>query len=96
MDNCRLAEAALAKLDPDFTFWTDGSVLESDRGGSSCVSYNSYINPYKKQRLFYNLTLCITRPAGRLCSLMDVEVGGIDSALDNILANKSTYTRRVL
>jgi hypothetical protein len=27
---------------------------------------------------------------------MDVEVGGIDSALDNILANKSTYTRRVL
>ena len=32
MDNCRLAEAALAKLDPDFTFWTDGSVLESGRG----------------------------------------------------------------
>ena len=68
--------------------------LESGLGGLSCVSYNSYVNHYKKQHLSYSLTLCITRPLGRLCNPTDAEIGGIHSSLDYILAHKATYTQK--
>ena len=84
----------MAKLNPDYILWTDGSVLESSNGGLSCLSYSSYTKPNKKQCLSYNLTLCITKPGGRLYSPVDTEIGGIDSALDNILTNKSTYEHK--
>ena len=36
---------ALAKLNPGFTLWIDGSVLESGSSGSLCNSHHSFVNP---------------------------------------------------
>ena len=50
--------------------------------------------PLQKQHLSYTLTLCITRRAGRLCCLTNADVGEIESAIDNVLTNKSTYKQK--
>ena len=66
-------------------FWTVVMVVRH-------VSHTVHIlTPTKKQHLSYNLTLCIYKPGGRLCSPVDTEIGGIDSAIDNMLTNRSSY-----
>ena len=76
-------------------FWTDGSVMNNDIGGSSCISYNEPIqNPYKNDNLLYPLTVCILKPEGRLCCSYNTEIGGLSSTFKHIIANKEYYKKK--
>lgn len=69
----------LGNFDP--SFYTDGSALDNGHDASSCISFNTLSNPYKKQRPSHHLSVDIIKPAGQLCCPADAERGGIDSAL---------------
>ncbi len=80
----------------DLMLWTDGSVAETGHGGSACIVFDpmSVPNPYKRRRPEYRVTLCIPRPAGRMCFPSDAEFRGLESALDYILEKKADLNKR--
>lgn len=80
----------------DLSLWTDGSVSDGC-GASACISYNPPIeNPYKRRRLIYPLSICITQPTGRLCFPSDAEFGGLKSALEYIRQQTKTSKQSYL
>ena len=90
------AEAALKSFLPDFILWSDGSVLANGNGASACISYKTCLvpNPYNKGKLCHYPTLCIVKPGGRLCNPTDVEVIGLDSALEYSLSHRESFINK--
>jgi hypothetical protein len=88
------ANTTLSHLPPfDYSFWTDGSLLQSGQASSVCMAYAVDSHPIKRRRLMHT-TYILARPAGRVSSSILAEKQALELVSAIINSNPIPFSHK--